>query len=178
MFFHHTGCPISWYGAIVFVVFFVLAIIFGLWPILKASRMSPVKGTLTRNVPWFSLSNVKHKPLSKSGITWSIASRNLLRRQSATFRVVILLSIVFILLRFAIAGGIIANGTTTSWVQDSVGKNTIAIAASSMGKKYEQLLSRFSGSSSLSDFNYSSPNLAIPNSVITQLSALSKRQCS
>ncbi len=79
---------------------------------------------------------------------------------------------MFILLTVCIGGGVIAGGTTTAWVQDSVGKNTIAIASSSMGNQYEQLLSKFSGASNTSGFDYSSPNLAIPNSVITQLSAL------
>ena len=41
-----------------------------------------------------------------------------------------------------------------------------------MGNQYEQLLSTFSGGSVTSDFNYSDPKLAIPDSVITQLSAL------
>ena len=144
MFFHLISCPISGLHPLVFVVFFVLALIFGLWPILKASRMSPVNALSPVNYYGLTTTN-KHKPLSKSGITWNIATRSLLRRQSATFRIFILLSIVFILLTVSIAGGVIASGTTTSWVQNSVGKNTIAIATSSMGNQYEQLLSTFSG---------------------------------
>jgi ABC-type antimicrobial peptide transport system permease subunit len=85
---------------------------------------------------------------------------------------VILLSIVFIMLTFCIAGGVIASGTTAAWVQNSTGKNTIAIATASMGNQYEQLLSKFSGTKITGSFNYSSPNLAIPTSVITQLRGL------
>ncbi len=163
--------PNLWSGPIVFVVFFVLTLVFGIWPLLKASRMSPIKALSP--VTYHGLTaTAKHTPLSKSGITWSITSRSLLRRQSATFRIVILLSIVFILLTVCIGGGVIASGTTAAWVQDSVGKNTIAIAQSSMGNQYEQLLSKFSGASNTSGFNYSSPNLSIPSSVIAQLSAL------
>ncbi len=164
--------PNLWSGPIVFVVFFVLALVFGLWPLLKASRMSPIKALSPVTYHGLTTTTAKHKPLSKSGITWSIASRSLLRRQSATFRMVILLSIVFILLTVCIGGGIIASGTTTTWVQNSVGKNTIAIASSSMGNQYEQLLSTFSNASNTADFNYFSPNLAISSSVITQLTAL------
>jgi ABC-type antimicrobial peptide transport system permease subunit len=83
-----------------------------------------------------------------------------------------LLSIVFILLTICVAGGIIASGTTISWIQNSTGKNTIIVATSSMGNRYEQLLLKFSGASIKGSFNYSDPNLAIPNSVITKLSAL------
>lgn len=163
--------PNFWFAPLVFVVFFVLALIFGLWPLLKASRMSPVKALSPVNYYGLTTTN-KHKPLSKSGITWNIATRNLLRRQSATIRIFLLLSIVFILLTVSIAGGVIASGTTTSWVQNAVGKNTIAIATSSMGNQYEQLLSTFSGTSKTGNFNYSDPNLAIPSSVIQQLNAL------
>ena len=163
--------PNFWFAPIVFVFFFVLALIFGLWPILKASRMSPIKALSP--VTYYGLTTTsKHKALSRSGITWSIASRSLLRRQSATFRVFILLSVVFILLTVSIGGGVIASGTTTTWVQNTVGKNTIAIATNTMGNQYEQLLSTFSGGSVTGGFNYSDPKLGVPDSVITQVSAL------
>jgi len=164
--------PNLWSIPIVFVVFLVLAVFFGIWPLLKASKMSPIKALSP--VYYHDLTTTaKHTPLSKSGITWSIASRSLLRRQSATFRIVILLSIAFILLTVCIGGGIIASNTTTTWVQESVGKNTIAIASNNMGNQYVQLLSQFSGASNNGSFDYSNPSLAIPSSIITQLSALS-----
>ncbi len=164
--------PNLWVGPIVFIVFFALALVFGLWPILKALRMSPVEALSPVTYHGLTTTTAQHKPLSKSGITWSIVSRSLLRRQSATFRIVALLSIVFILLTVCVAGGVIASGTTNAWIQDSTGKNTIVIATNAMGSQYEQLLSKFSGSSITGGFNYSSPNLAIPDSVISQLSAL------
>jgi ABC-type antimicrobial peptide transport system permease subunit len=164
--------PNFWFAPLVFVAFFVLSVVFGLQPILKAARMSPLKALSPVN--YYGLTTAsKHKPLSRSGITWRIASRSLFRRQSATIRIVILLSIVFILLTVSVAGGIIARDTTTSWVQNSVDKNTIAIAHNSMGNQYELLLSKFSGAKETGDFNYSDPKLAIPEGVIGQLSALS-----
>ena len=163
--------PNLWSVPIVFVVFLVLAVFFGIWPLLKASKMSPIKALSPVNYHGLT-TTAKHTPLSKSGITWSIASRSLLRRQSATFRIVILLSIAFILLTVCIGGGIIASNTTTTWVQDSVGKNTIAIASNNMGNQYVKLLSQFSGTSNKGNFDYSNPNLAIPSSIINQLSAL------
>ena len=163
--------PNLWLAPLVFVFFFILALAFGIWPLLKASRMSPVKALSP--VTYHGLvTATKHKVLSKSGITWSIVSRSLLRRQSATFRMVLLLSTVFVLLTVCVAGGIVANTTTTSWIQDSAGKNTVAIATSAMGSQYQALLSSFSNASRTVGFNYSSPNLAIPSSVITQLNAL------
>ena len=145
--------PNFWFAPLVFVVFFVLALIFGIWPLFKASKMSPAKAISP--VDYYGLTTTnKHQALSRSGITWRIASRTLLRRQSATFRVFILLTIVFILLTVSIAGGIIASGTTTSWVQQTTNKNTIAIATNSMGNQYEQLLLTFSGGTVTSDFKF------------------------
>ncbi len=156
----------------VFVVFFVLSLFFGLWPILKASRMSPTKALSLVNF-YGLITASKHKSLSKSRLTWAIAARSMLRRQSGTLRIFALLAIVFILLTISIAGGIIAEGTTTTWVQNTVGKNTIAIATNSMGNQYEQLLSTFSGAKAAANFNYSDPNLMIPQTIINQLNSLS-----
>ncbi len=160
-----------WFAPLVFVVFFVLAFIFGLQPILKASRMSPIKALSPLN--YFGLTvGGKRKVLSRSALSWRIASRSLSRRQSSSIRIVILLSIVFILLTVSIAGGIIARDTTTSWIQGSVDGYSIAIAQSSMENQYELLLSKFSGAKEAGDFNYSNPNLAIPDAVIEQLNSL------
>ena len=164
--------PNFWFAPLVFVAFFVLSVVFGLQPILKASRMSPVKALSAVNYYGLTTTN-KHKPLSRSGITWRIASRSLFRRQSASVRIIILLSVVFILLTVSVAGGIIASDTTASWVQNSVDKDTIVIAHNSMGNQYKLLLSKFSGATETGDFNYSDPKLAIPEGVIEQLSAMS-----
>ena len=159
------------FAPLVFFAFFLPALAFGLQPILKASRMSPIKALSPVN--YYGLtSEGKHKALSRQGITWRIASRSLFRRQSVSIRIVILLSIVFILLTVSIAGGIIANDTTTSWVQHAVGKDTIAIAHSTMGNQYQLLLSTFTGAKETGDFNYSDPNLAVPHTVVDWLSAL------
>ncbi len=163
--------PNLWFGPLVFVAFFVLAMVFGLRPILKAAKMPPVKALSPIDYYGLTVGN-KRKPVSRWGINWRIASRSLYRRQSATLRIVFLLSIVFILLTVSVAGGIIARDTTTSWVQDTINPNTIAIATNGMGNQYEQLLSKFAGGKITGDFNYSDPNLAIPQTVIDQLTTL------
>jgi len=163
--------PNFWFAPLVFIVFFVLSLIFGVQPILKASRMSPVKALSPITYYGLTTEN-KRKPLSKYGITWRISSRSLYRRQSATIRIVILLSIVFVLLTVSVAGGIIASGTTSTWIQKPENKNTIAIATNGMGNQYELLLSKFSGAKQTGDFNYSDPNFSIPGAVVAQLNAL------
>ncbi len=84
-----------------------------------------------------------------------------------------MLSIVFILLTVSVAGGIIANDTTTSWVQKTVNNDVIAVAHSGMGNEYKLLLSKFSGTKEISDFNFSDPNLGISSAVVDQLRTLS-----
>ena len=163
--------PNLWFAPLVFVVFFVLSLIFGALPLLKASRMSPVKALSPVNYYSLTAEN-KHKPLSRHGITWKISTRSLIRRQSASLRIILLLSVVFILLTVSVAGGIIASATSISWVQQTTNKNTVAIATNGMGNQYELLLSKFSGASATGVFNYSDSSLAIPESVIEQLSAL------
>jgi ABC-type antimicrobial peptide transport system permease subunit len=163
--------PNFWFAPLIFVVFLVLAIIVGLQPILKAAKMSPVDALSP--VQYYGLITTnKHKAISSSALIWRIASRSLFRRESATIRIVILLSIVFILLTVSVAGGIIASGTTTSWVQNTVVRNTIAIADNNMGNQYKLLLSKFSGATETGEFNYSDPNLSIPQTAIEQLSRL------
>jgi len=165
--------PNLWFVPIVFVVFLALSLIFGLRPILKASKMTPITALSPVTYNNLTVNVAKHRSISKSGITWSIASRSLLRRQSATFRMVILLSIVFILLTVSIAGSVIASGTTSSWIQGSTGKDTVVVATDAMATQYELLLSKFAGSSEPSNFDYSNSNLAIPGAVVSQLKALS-----
>jgi ABC-type antimicrobial peptide transport system permease subunit len=164
--------PNFWFAPLIFLVFLVLVVIVGLQPILKASRMSPVDALSTAQYYGLNISN-KHKAVSSSVLMWRIASRSLFRRQSATVRIVVLLSIVFILLTVSVAGGIIANDTTTSWVQNTVEKNTIAIADNSMEYQYKLLLSKFSGATETGEFDYSAQNLAIPQTVIEKLNSLS-----
>ena len=162
--------PNFWFAPLVFGVFFVLSLIFGVLPLLKASKMSPVKALSP--VDYSLTPEKKHKSISRQGLTLRISLRSLYRRQSASLRIIILLSIVFILLTVSVAGGIIASGTTASWVQQTTGKNTIAIATNSMGNQYELLLSKFSGASETGVFNYSNSTLAIPETVVAQIRAL------
>ncbi len=163
--------PNFWYVPLVFVSFFVLAFIFGLQPLLKASRISAIKALSTANYYGLVVGN-KHKALSRSALTWRIASRSLFRRQSATIRIFFLLSIVFVLLTVSVAGGVIANDTTMSWLQKAVNRDTIVIAHSNMGNEYKLLLSKFSGVKETGDFNFSNPNLGISRAVVEQLKAL------
>jgi ABC-type antimicrobial peptide transport system permease subunit len=163
--------PDLWLAPLVFAAFFVLALIFGTKPMLEAARVSPVKALSPMQYFGLATGN-KLKPLSRFGLTLKIASRSLFRRQSASVRIVILLSIVFVLLTVSISGGVIANDTTRSWVEKAVGANVVAIAHKSMAIQYTQLLAKFSGATDDADFNYLDAELAVPDTLLQQLNSM------
>jgi ABC-type antimicrobial peptide transport system permease subunit len=151
-----------WYAPIVCVIFFVLALFFGLQPIFKAAKLTAAEALSPANYYGLVITG-KQKALSKSALTVRIASRSMVRRISPIARIVILLSTVFVLLTVSVAGGIIAKDTTTSWVTNTENSNTVAIAYESMGNQYEALLSKFTGAKISESFNYSDAKLAIPS---------------
>ena len=170
--FSSYAVPNFWFAALVFVVFVVLSLFFGLRPILKAANMSAIDALSPVN--YYGLTDeTKHKPLSRRAITWRIALRSLYRRQSASLRIIFLLSIVFILLTVSIAGGTIASGTTISWIESPVGKETIAIAHGALINEYAMQLLKFSKTQENSYFNYSDSQLAVPETIAQQLETLS-----
>ena len=160
-----------WYAPIVFVAFFVLAVFFGLQPILKAAKMTAIEALSPINYYGSTVAGAS-KALSHSALTWRIAQRSMARRLSPIVRLVFLLSIVFVLLTVSVAGGIIAKDTTTEWVEKSVDIDAIAIAHPSMGKQYELLLSKFVGDPETGNFNYSNPDYFVPDNLTEQLKTL------
>jgi ABC-type antimicrobial peptide transport system permease subunit len=162
--------PDLWLAPLVFAAFFALALIFGVKPMLDAARLSPIKALSP--VQYFGLSTGhKLKPLSRFGLTLKIASRSLFRRQSASIRIILLLSIVFVLLTVSISGGIIASDTTRSWVEGAIGKNIVVVAHKNMATQYQLLLSKFFGVAENCDFNYVDERLAIPDTILQQLNS-------
>jgi ABC-type antimicrobial peptide transport system permease subunit len=164
--------PIIWFVPLVFVVFFVLAVFFGIQPLLKAARMSPLEA-LSPVTYYGALAEKRHAPLSRRAITWRLASRSLGRRQSVGLRVVFLLSVVFVLLTVSVGGGIIASGTTMGWVEEATGSHTIAIAHSDVAAQYKMFLSKFSNAQEISNFDFADAKLAVPTAVRERVNALS-----
>jgi ABC-type antimicrobial peptide transport system permease subunit len=164
--------PNFWYAPIVLVAFFVFGLIFGLRPLETAASLSPTAAISP--MQYFGLSKgSRFKALSKSRLTLKIASRSLFRRQSTTVRMVVFLSTVFVLLTVSITGSIIANNTTTTWVEKAVGRDTLLVAHKDMGNQYISLLSKFSGATENTDFNYFDPNFALTDEVFQQLKGIS-----
>jgi ABC-type antimicrobial peptide transport system permease subunit len=157
-----------WFAPAVFVVFFILALLFGTKPIGDAVKLSPL--TALSTVQYYGLTATrKAKPFTKSNLTAKFALRSLFRRRTATLRIIILLSVVFVLLTVSIAGSIIAKETTTSWIQETSGQNVILVAQENMATQYKSLQSAFTGKSVNDAFNYSDPELTIPDNIVQQL---------
>lgn len=160
-----------WYIPLVFAAFFGLALFFGIQPILKAAKLSAAEALSP--VQYYGLFVTrKYQALSRNALTWRITSRSMARRLNPIIRIVVLLSVVFVLLTVSVAGGIIAKDTTSSWIGGTE-EGAIVVAYGGMGVQYQQLLASFGGAEYRSDFNYSNPNLAIPASIIETLTPIS-----
>ena len=159
-----------WYAPAVFVVFFILALFFGLQPIFKAAKLTAAEALSPANYYGLVVTG-KQKALSKSALTIRIASRSMVRRISPVARVIVLLSVVFVLLTVSVAGGIIAKDTTTSWLSRTENSNVVAVAYGGMGVQYEALLSKFTGTEAEAAFYYSNAHYAIPDGVKEKIAA-------
>lgn len=164
--------PNWWFAPIVFVVFLVLSLFFGLQPLFKVAKMSAISALSSASYYGLVMEG-KHKTLVHSALIWRVAARSLVRRLSATSRIVILLSILFTLLTVSVAGGIIANDTSSSWIQKTINKDTIAVAHVDIGNQFATTLSTFSGAKVTGDFNCSDSKYAISSTLLEGLSGLS-----
>ena len=164
----YSNPPNLWLAPLVFVAFSVLALIFGTKPLLRISRL-PASSALSSVQYFGSAPGSKAKPFTKSKLTFKVAIRSLFRRKTATVRIVLLLSTVFMLATVTVAGSIIARETTTSWIKKASGQNAIGIAHETMAIKYELLQSAFAGTADAEEFNYEDPRIAIPDSLIQGL---------
>jgi len=160
-----------WLVLLVSVSFFVLTLGFGIRPILNATRVEPAKALS----PSFHMGLSKDsgfKPMSNFAVTAKLAGRGLIRRKSATFRIAASLIVVFVLATVAIAGGVIANQTTKSWVEKAIGRNVIVIGHQEMCAQYEHLLLKFQESNESSDFNYTLEKYQLPENLSEKLNSL------
>jgi len=165
--------PINfWLVLLVFVLFFALALIFGAKPILDTTKVEPAKAISPTY--YFGLSKESgFKVISKSGFTVKMALRNLFRRKSATIRIVLCLTAVFILVTVAVAGGIIADQTTKSWVEKAIGRDVVLIVHKDMCNQYKLLLSKFYEAREDSQFDYTDEVYLISEDILNQLSSIS-----
>jgi len=164
--------PINfWLVLLVFALFFALALIFGAKPILDTTKVQPAKA-LSPSYHFGVSKESGFRVTSKSGLTMKIALRSLFRHKSATIRIIICLAAVFLLATVGIAGGIIADQTTKSWIEKAVGRDIVIIAHEDMCNQYKLLLSKFYEAKEDMPFNYTDGKYLIPEEILNQLSML------
>ena len=162
-----------WIVLLIFALYFIIALIFGTKPILDTTKIEPAKALS----PTYYLGISKEsgfKIVSKSGLTIKIAMRSLFRRRLATIRIFLCLTTVFILVTVAVAGGIIADQTTKSWVEKAIGKDVVVIAHQEICSQYKLLLSKFYEAEKLSQFNYTDNKYLLSDELLNQLNQTSE----
>lgn len=158
---------------VTFAAYVLISLIVGVRPILAANKVSPAVALS----PTFSLGLSREsdfKGAAKAGLTAKIAIRSLVRRRSTSFQILLCLTIVFILVTVSVAGGIIANETTTNWVERAVGKKVLLIAQSEMTAQYESLMSRFYTGSPERQFNYTDPKYLASDQLLANLTQMAE----
>ena len=162
-----------WLAVLVFVVFFALALIFGAKPILDTTKIEPVKALSPAHYVGLSKES-GFRVMSRSGLTVRMALRSLFRRKSATIRIVLCLSTIFTLVTVTVAGGMIADQTTKSWVERAIGRDTVLVAHRNMTKQYRMLLSKFYETTTDSQLNCTDERYLIPSNLVNQLGLLNE----
>jgi ABC-type antimicrobial peptide transport system permease subunit len=153
---------------VVCIVLIIFSHIFGASPIRKAAKAKPTEAmspiyklgttaTLGKNIP------------SKLGLTFKVAFRSLLRRKSATSQAIICLTMVLTLTTVTIAGSMIANQTTTTYVERAVGRNIVLVGHPTITDRYVSLLSQFFEEKEMEQINYFSEEFFISESMVSKI---------
>lgn len=153
---------------VTFLVFFVFSLVVGAKPIFDTSKMKPAEAISPAYYVGLSKES-RSRVLSKSRFTMKVALRGIIRHRSSTIKIVLCLSSVFTLVTVAIAGGLIAEETTQSWVQRAVGSNVVLVAHGDVCKTYQKLLESFFSGNADVQFNYSGSTYELSDSFLNQL---------
>jgi len=153
---------------VICIVLIIFSHIFGALPIRRAAQAKPTEAMS----PIYKLgttASLGKKIPSKLGLTFKVAFRNLLRRKSVTSQAVICLTVVLTLTTVTIAGGIIANQTTTSYVERAIGRNIVLVGHPTLTDRYVNLLSRFFEDKEMQQIDYLNSQFIISESLVSKL---------
>lgn len=153
---------------VISVVLLIFSHIFGALPIRKAAKAKPTEAMS----PIYKLgttAGLGKKIPSKLGLTFKVAFRNLLRRKSVTGQAIICLTVVLTLTTVTIAGGMIANQTTTSYVERAIGRNIVLVGHPTLTDRYVNFLSRFFEEKEMRQIDYLDSEFLISESLVSKL---------
>jgi len=155
---------------VIFVAFVVAAHVIGVLPIRRATKVKPAEALS----PIFSLGTTsapKGPVPSKLGFSFKVAYRSLIRRRFVTWQAIICLAVVLTLTTLTIAGGVIANQTTQSYVERAVCRGVIVVGHPHITEQYEVLLSQPFEAKPTEQINYSDQRYMINESLVSELNA-------
>lgn len=161
-----------WTILFIFLVLVFVSHIFGALPIMKAAKVKPAEALS----PLYSLGTtleLGRTVPSKLGFTFKVAYRSLVRRKSATRQAIICLAVVLTLTTLTIAGGLIANQTTTNYVERAIGRDIVLVGHPNLTGRYVNLLSQFFETKEMNSINYLDPDFLISESLAYRLSNIS-----
>jgi len=165
--------PINmWIMPYAFLTFLIVPHLIGTRVIAKALMVKPSQALSTS----FSLRTPlksRFSTPSKFGLGFKVALKTLARRRIATRQAIVCLSLVFALTTVALAGGMIANQTTQSYVVRAIQRNVVLIGNSDIIRRYVYLLSLYSEQRETQPINYSDPQFFISNSLVSRLRLIS-----
>jgi len=158
-----------WIILLIFLAFALFSHLFGVRPIRRALRVKPAEA-LSPLFQFGTASEAVGPAFSRFGFTFKIAYRSVTRRRSLTLQALICLSVVLTLTTTTVAGGIIANETTRSYVERAVGRDIILVGHQDMCEQYVKLLSRFfEAQQPMEQIDYLNPKYLISESLIWRL---------
>lgn len=157
-----------WIPVVVFIVFLGLTLIFGVQPILATTKIEPVRAMSPSHYAGISKEE-PFKPISKFGLIPKNAFRQLIRRKYASQKILLCLSIIFLLITVTVAGGLIAANTTAAWIAQANGSGTVLVAHREMIVQYMGLLLKFSGTNQNAQFNYTDAKYALSQEILRKL---------
>jgi len=160
-------------GAILVVslILIIFSHIFGALPIRKAAKVKPTEAMS----PLYNLGTtvgLGRKVPSKLGFTLKVAYRNLVRRKSATTQAIICLTVVLTLTTVTIGGGMIADQTTTSYVERAIGRIIVLVGHPALTERYVSLLSQFFEEKEMEQIDYLNTEFLISESMVSKLDEL------
>jgi len=161
-----------WAVLLIFLVLILVSHFFGVLPIIKAAKVKPAEALS----PLYSLGTtfeLGRAVPSKLGFTFKVAYRSLVRRKSATGQAIICLAVVLTLTTVTIAGGMIANQTTTNYVERAIGRDVVLVGHPNLTERYVNLLSQFFEAKEIESIDYLDSRYNISKSLVSELSNIS-----
>jgi len=153
---------------VICIVLIIFSHISGASPIRKAAKAKPTEA-MSPIYNFRTTAGLGKKVPSRLGLTFKVAFRNLLRRKSVTSQAIICLTVVLTLTTVTIAGGMIANQTTTSYVERAIGRNVVLVGHPTLTNRYINLLSRFFEEKEMQQINYFDHEFVISESLVSKL---------